>query len=146
MGVVCADMAATERFYSTHFGFTRARVIPLGEGDEIIFLKSGAVYLELFKAKETNPAPAATGTGPEYPGWRHLAFKVDDVDATLAAMGADARITAGPMGFDAFIARLEERLGRRPGRQHRRDQSGLCRRGAHAGGLTTETGSREAMS
>ena len=26
------------------------------------------------------------------------------MDATLAAMGADARITAGPMGFDAFIA------------------------------------------
>ena len=104
MGVVCADMAATERFYSTHFGFRRARVIPLGDGDEIIFLKSGAVYLELFRAKERNPAPAATGTGPEYPGWRHLAFKVDDVDATLAAMGADARITAGPMGFDAFIA------------------------------------------
>jgi len=104
MGVVCADMAATERFYSTHFGFRRARVIPLGEGDEIIFLKSGSVYLELFRAKVTNPAPAATGTGPEYPGWRHLAFKVDDVDATLAAMGADARITAGPMGFDAFIA------------------------------------------
>jgi len=103
MGVVCADMAATERFYSTHFGFRRARVIPLGGGDEIIFLKSGAVYLELFRAKEANPAPAATGTGPEYPGWRHLAFKVDDVDATLAAMGADARITAGPMGFDAFI-------------------------------------------
>jgi len=104
MGVVCADMAATERFYSTHFGFRRARVIPLGGGDEIIFLKSGAVYLELFRAKETNPAPSATGTGPDYPGWRHLAFKVDDVDATLAAMGADARITAGPMGFDAFIA------------------------------------------
>jgi len=104
MGVVCADMAATERFYSTHFGFRRARVIPLGEGDEIIFLKSGSCYLELFKAKETNPAPAATGTGPEYPGWRHLAFKVDDVDATLAAIGPDARITAGPMGFDAFIA------------------------------------------
>ena len=104
MGVVCADMAATERFYSAHFGFRRARVIPLGDGDEIIFLKSGAVYLELFRAKEANPAPAATGTGPEYPGWRHLAFKVDDVDATLAAMGADARITAGPMGFDAFIA------------------------------------------
>jgi len=104
MGVVCADLAATERFYSTHFGFRRARVIPLGEGDEIIFLKSGSCYLELFKAKETNPAPAATGTGPEYPGWRHLAFKVDDVDATLAAIGPDARITAGPMGFDAFIA------------------------------------------
>jgi len=103
MGLVCADMAATERFYTRHFGFTRARVVPLGEGDQIIFLKSGPLYLELFRATQPSPGPAAVGPGPEYPGWRHLAFKVDDVDAKLAEMGADARITAGPMGFDGFI-------------------------------------------
>jgi glyoxylase I family protein len=103
MGVVCQDMAATERFYTEHFGFTRARVVPLGEGDQIVFLKSGPLYLELFKATKPNPAPVAEGAGPEYPGWRHLAFKVVDVDAKLAEMGSDAKITAGPMGFDAFI-------------------------------------------
>ena len=43
------------------------------------------------------------GDGPHYPGWRHIAFKVDSVDATLAAMGADAQVTLGPMDFDAFI-------------------------------------------
>lgn len=103
MGVVCQDMAATERFYTQHFGFNRARVVPLGEGDKIIFLKSGPLYLELFRATQPNPAPQASGPGPEYPGWRHLAFKVDNVDAKLAEMGADAKITAGPMDFDAFI-------------------------------------------
>jgi len=103
MGVVCRDPAATERFYTRHFGFRRARVVPLGDGDEIVFLKSGALYLELFRATQPNPAPTPTGPGPEYPGWRHLAFKVDDVDAKLAEMGDDATITAGPMGFDAFI-------------------------------------------
>lgn len=103
MGLVCQDMAATERFYTKHFGFHRARVAPLGDGNQIVFLKSGTFYLELFAATQPNPAPPATGPGPEYPGWRHLAFKVDDVDAKLAAMGADARITAGPMDFDAFI-------------------------------------------
>lgn len=103
MGVVCRDPAATERFYTRHFGFRRARVAPLGDGDEIVFLKSGALYLELFRATKPSPVEAATGPGPEYPGWRHLAFKVDDVDAKLTEMGADARITAGPMDFDAFI-------------------------------------------
>jgi glyoxylase I family protein len=102
--MVCRDPAATERFYTRHFGFRRARVVPLGDGDQILFLKSGSLYLELFKATQDSPAPAATGPGPEYPGWRHLAFKVDDVDAKLTEMGDDARITAGPMGFDAFIA------------------------------------------
>ena len=89
MGLVCSDMAATERFYTRYFGFERARVVPLGKGDQIIFLKSGPLYLELFNATQ--------------PGWRHLAFKVDDVDAKLAEMGSDAKITAGPMDFDAFI-------------------------------------------
>jgi glyoxylase I family protein len=103
MGLVCSDMAATERFYTKHFGFKRARVVPLGEGDQIIFLKFGPLYLELFNATKPSPSAAPTGTGPDHPGWRHLAFKVDDVDAVLAGMGADAKITAGPMDFDAFI-------------------------------------------
>lgn len=102
MGLVCRDPAATEQFYGRYFGFRRARVVPLGN-DQIVFLKSGPLYLELFKATQPNPAPAATGPGPEYPGWRHLAFKVDDVDAKLKELGADARITAGPMSFDDFI-------------------------------------------
>ena len=104
VGIECRDPAATERFYTRHFGFRRARVVPLSADDEIVFLKSGGLYLELFKATQQSPAPAATGAGPEYPGWRHLAFRVDDVDAKLAEMGDDARITAGPMSFDAFIA------------------------------------------
>jgi glyoxylase I family protein len=103
MGVMCSDMAASERFYSKHFGFRRARVAPLGGDDRIVFLKSGSCYLELFRATQASPAPAAGGPGPEYPGWRHLAFIVDDVDAKLAEMGADAKVTAGPMDFDAFI-------------------------------------------
>ena len=58
---------------------------------------------EMFVAAEPTTTPPQTGAGPSYPGWRHLAFKVDDVDAVLAAMGDDAHITAGPMSFDAFI-------------------------------------------
>lgn len=103
MGLVCRDLAATERFYTDHFGFRRARVVPLDGDDRIVFLRSGDFYLELFRATQEATTAAPSGPGPEYPGWRHLAFKVDDVDATVAAMGSDARITAGPMDFDAFI-------------------------------------------
>ena len=98
----CIDPLATERFYTTHFGFRRARVIPLG-ADQIVFLKSGSMYLELFKA------PGAAGAtlekdGPGNPGtFRHIAFQVDNVDAALAAMGADARVSLGPLSFDDFI-------------------------------------------
>ena len=59
----CRDPLATERFYAKHFGFTRARVIPLG-AEQIVFLKSGVVYLELFQAKGEPPAPAFEKDGP----------------------------------------------------------------------------------
>lgn len=98
----CANPAATERFYTKHFGFARARVIPLGD-DQIVFLKSGDVYLELFRTREQPPVPPAGKDGPAYAGVRHFAFKVDDVDAKLAEMGAEARVTLGPLSFDDFI-------------------------------------------
>jgi glyoxylase I family protein len=102
LGLVSADPAAAERFYSRFFGFRRARVI--GEGaTQVIFLKADDFYLELFHASGASPVPPATDAGPEYPGWRHLAFKVDDVEAKLAEMGDAARVTAGPMSFDEFI-------------------------------------------
>jgi len=45
----------------------------------------------------------ATAAGRESGSRLQLTIEVDDVDAKLAAMGADANITAGPMSFDAFI-------------------------------------------
>lgn len=102
----CRDPLATERFYTQHFGFARARVIPLGDGpdaDQIVFLKSGSVYLELFRAEGDSPLGVQTGDGPHTVGVRHIAFQVDDVDATMAAMGDAARVTLGPLDFGAFI-------------------------------------------
>lgn len=102
VALACSDPIATERYYSAHFGFRRARVILLG-GDQIVFLKSGGMYLELFRARQGRPIPPPAEDGPWFPGVRHLAFQVEDVDAHLSAMGADAVITQGLMNFDAFI-------------------------------------------
>jgi glyoxylase I family protein len=102
IGISCKDPIVLERYYSKYFGFQRARVIPLGE-EQIVFLKAGDVYLELFQAHGDSPVGDADKDGPGYPAWRHIAFQVDDVDAKLAEMGADAKITQGPMSFDAFI-------------------------------------------
>jgi glyoxylase I family protein len=99
----CTDPIATERFYARHFGFERARVVPLGGSDQIVFLRSGSLHLELFQSVGAQPAPPATADGPAYAGWRHIAFAVPSVDAKLAEMGSDARVTHGPFGFDDFI-------------------------------------------
>ena len=100
----CADPIATETFYARHFGFRRARVIPLGE-QQIVFLKrdEDGTYLELFAAEGARPDAPAGGDGPHYPGIRHLAFQVESVDAVLGKMGDAAKVTLGPLDFDAFI-------------------------------------------
>ena len=105
VALACEDPIATEKFYTKNFGFRRARVAKLPDGNQIVFIKMGdsAFYFELFKATEESPLPPATNDGPQYPGVRHLAFKVDNVDAKLAEMGEDAKITLGPMNFDDYI-------------------------------------------
>ena len=59
-------------------------------------------YLELFASDVENPLPDPVNDGPTYPGFRHLAFKVDDVDTKLAEI-TPLEITLGPLDFDAFI-------------------------------------------
>jgi glyoxylase I family protein len=104
LALACRDPNATEAFYTAHFGFRRARVIGSGR-DQVVFLGSrySPVYLELFWAKSGEPPPAE-GAGPETPGYRHLAFQVDDVDAVLASLGPAVRVTLGPLAFDSVIA------------------------------------------
>lgn len=102
IAVACKDPIILERFYTRYFGFKRARVLPVGD-DQIVFIKSGNVYLEIFQSEEETPTLAPDKDGPQYPGWRHLAFKVDDIDAMLSEMSDDAKITLGPLDFDDFI-------------------------------------------
>lgn len=98
----CKDPIAVEKFYTRHFGFKRARVIPLGDS-ELVFTKSGSIYLEIFTTKDDRPAPAPEKDGYGYVGVRHIAFQVENVDAKLAEMGSDARIALGPLDFNDFI-------------------------------------------
>jgi glyoxylase I family protein len=103
VAISCADPLATERFYTKHFGFERVRVVPLGDDEQIVFLRSGTMCLELFAAEGGRPTSPPTEDGPHHPGWRHIAFEVDDVDAKLDGMGEEADVSLGPMDFDDFI-------------------------------------------
>ena len=105
VAITCKNPIITEKFYSKHFGFRRARVAKLPDGDQIVFIKmnDSAFYLELFEAKEESPVANPINDGPQYPSVRHLAFKVDNVDAKLSDMGDDAKITLGPVDFDDYI-------------------------------------------
>jgi glyoxylase I family protein len=96
------DPIALEKFYTKYFGFQRARVIPLGD-TQIVFIKSGNVYLEIFATQEDRPGSAPEKDGFGHSGVRHIAFQVESVDAKLSEMGSDARITLGPLDFNDFI-------------------------------------------
>jgi glyoxylase I family protein len=98
----CRDQQATEDFYREWFGFERARVIPLGE-EQIVFLRQGDVYLELFHATE-GAINTSTADGPQNTGAvRHIAFQTDDLDAFLTRIGDAVPISLGPLSFENFI-------------------------------------------
>lgn len=102
IGFTCKDPIAQERFYHKFFGFRRARVIPLG-GDQIVFIRSGNFYIELFKEKEQSPLPPPKEDGYPFAGLRHLAFEVENVDAKLAELGNAVTVMLGPADFSDFI-------------------------------------------
>ena len=102
VGLNCKDPLATEKFYAKYFGFRRARVVPLGEGKQIVFITDGASSFELFQAQGTAP-DTAQNDGPAAPGFRHLAFAVPDVAAKIAELGRDTKVTLGPLRFDDFL-------------------------------------------
>ena len=102
LGLACRDPIALERWYTRHFGFTRKRVYLPGP-DQVVVIGTEGASLELFPAKGERPDAPQAGDGPEYPGFRHLAFLVDDLDAKLAEMGEDAPVSLGPIDFSDFV-------------------------------------------
>ncbi|KAM3100310.1 VOC family protein [Phormidesmis sp. 146-12] len=105
LAITCKDAIATEQFYTKYFGFKRARVAKLPDGNQIVFIKmaDSAFYLEIFQASEESPLPPAINDGYSFPSVRHLAFKVSSVDEKLAEIGDAAQITLGPLNFDDYI-------------------------------------------
>lgn len=98
----CRDQRTTEDFYRKWFGFERARVVSLGTG-QIIFLRLGDAYLELFHVT-VDAREAAVADGPQNTGIvRHVAFQTNDLDAFLARIGDAVPISLGPLRFDEFI-------------------------------------------
>jgi glyoxylase I family protein len=103
VGLMCKDPIATERFYTRHFGFHRTRVYAPGPEQVVMIKGPGGVYLELFKADENAPSPPPKEAGPSWPCIRHLCFSVASLDEQIKSMGADAKLTLGPLDMGAFV-------------------------------------------
>ncbi len=103
VALTCESVARIEKFYCDNFGFSRKRAFQIGEGKEIVYISNSVVYMELFPKEAERPMPPFDKDGPAYPALRHIAFKVADVDAALAAMRDPPQISLGPLTFDDFI-------------------------------------------
>jgi len=100
----CRDQRTTEAFYHRWFGFERARSIPIDNQQEIVFLRQGSIYLELFATPQGPLAPPATADGPQAPGVaRHLAFQCESLDEFLDRIGDQIPVSLGPLHFDEII-------------------------------------------
>ena len=93
VGIVVSDLARSKAFYSA-LGFRAESEYDDGT-KTLVFLKGPGLRLELFCYRETPPvSPVA---GQRSLGFRHLAFRVDDIEAAVARLvdaGLLARDTA----------------------------------------------------
>lgn len=102
MGINCKDPVGMEKFYTHYFGFKRARVYKPGS-DQIVMIKSGGIYLELFKAGADSPLAPPKKDGYTFPGFRHICFAVEDLDSVLSELGETVKITHGPRDMSKLI-------------------------------------------
>ena len=102
----CTDPVATERFYARHFGFERARVVPLGGNDQIVFLRAGNLHLELFQSARARPRrpPRPTGhstrAGATWPSRSRMSTRSSPrwAPTPTSRSGHSASTTSSPAG------------------------------------------------
>lgn len=103
VGIIVSDLDRSKSFYAA-LGF-----VPDSEYDDgtktLVFLKGPGLRLELFCYRETPSAPPASGQRTL--GFRHLAFRVDDIDAAIARLSGAGMLPSGTVAREVpGLARL----------------------------------------
>lgn len=105
IAIIVSDYAAAKEFYIGKLGFSVVREnFRPARGDWKLDLRLGegpdSVELEIFG----EPSPPCRPTRPEACGLRHLAFRVEDVAATVAEL-AEKGIRCEPIRLDEFTGK-----------------------------------------
>ena len=105
VAIIVSDYPAAREFYVDKLGFAVVREnFRPARGDWKLDLRvgegPGTVELEIFG----EPAPPARVTRPEACGLRHLAFRVEDIDAAVAEL-AEKGIPCEPVRVDEFTGK-----------------------------------------
>lgn len=110
IGIVVRDLERSTDFYRA-LGFELAKDLPAEDGSRAIrFIRLGGFELELFWYSEP-AAPPVPPAGRGQLGFRHLAFRTTDIDATLDALKAagvapgELEIRRVPIGYSLMMLR-----------------------------------------
>jgi glyoxylase I family protein len=103
IAIICSDYGLSRKFYTEILGLRIKSEHYRKERESFkLDLKLGDNYIiELFSFPETPKRP----TTPEACGLRHLAFEVDDIEASTAALNA--------AGVNTESVRIDEYTGKR---------------------------------
>ncbi len=99
----CQNPITTEQFYCQYLGFKRSRVYDPGE-HQVVMIKLGDCYLELFPSKGARPVNAPEKDGYDFTGLRHFCLEVDDLSELLQNLEGVAEVSLGPLDMSTYIA------------------------------------------
>jgi methylmalonyl-CoA/ethylmalonyl-CoA epimerase len=89
IGIACDDLAAEVDRYRRLFALEPAhREVVEEQGVEEVFFAVGSSFVQLLGALDAD-TPVGRFLAKRGPGLHHLAFRVDDVTATLATLAAE---------------------------------------------------------
>ena len=98
VAIIVSDYARSRAFYVDTLGFEVIRETYRAErGDHLLVLRLGGCELEIFGMPQAPQRPSY----PEACGLRHLAFRVDSVQETMAELSRRG-ITCEPIRMDPY--------------------------------------------
>jgi glyoxylase I family protein len=102
IAIICKDYSVSKKFYTQVLGFTIEQEIYREERDsyKLDLSLNGQYVIELFSF----PNPPSRPSRPEATGLRHIAFEVDDMDATVAELNKH-RVAVEPVRIDEFTGK-----------------------------------------
>ncbi len=102
IAIICSNYAVSKQFYTDVLGLTIIREVFREERQsyKLDLALNGHYIIELFSF----PNPPVRPSRPEATGLRHLAFAVDDVQATINSL-RNHNVAAEPIRIDEFTGK-----------------------------------------
>ena len=99
IAIICSEYEVSKTFYTKVLGFAIVKETFRAERDsyKLDLALNGQYIIELFSF----PNPAARPSQPEACGLRHLAFSVNDIEASIEAL-ASSGVTCEPIRIDSL--------------------------------------------